>query len=447
VIRLFSVALAFALSVSAAWSAAWAVDVKRVVSPGGIEAWLVQDHSVPLLSIDFAFRAGAARDPADKPGLSRLASSVIDEAAGPYPHLEFTERMQSLGVGLSFAAGMDTIGGTFRALTANRDASVEMFRLALTQPRFDQADVERVRRQILSAIAREAEEPNGIASRVWNRAAFPDHPYGRGSRGTADSITALTAAELKAWTAERLTRATLVVGASGDISPEALGALLDRAFGELPKGEKPSPLPVVVPAAPGAMMVIEKNTPQSVVLFGHQGLRHDDPDIFAAELVNYALGGGGFTARLTEELREKRGLVYGVGSGLSIFDRAGLILGRFAIKNSQVVEGLDLTRKIWADMAENGPSPEELANAKTYMNGSFPLRLDSTAAVAGYLLTLQLDGRPIDYIDRRPDLFNAVTLEDAKRVARRLLDPQQLTVVIVGKPEAVTPTREPPPGG
>lgn len=438
-----ALAIAFALSISAAW----AVDVKRVVSPGGIEAWLVEDHSVPLVSIDFSFRSGAARDPADKTGLSRLAASVIDEAAGPYAHLEFAERLQDLGVGLSFAAGLDTIGGTFRALTVNRDASVELLRMVLTQPRFDQGDVDRVRRQILSALAREAEEPNAIAGRAWNRAAFPDHPYGRGSRGTPASISALTPAELKAWTIERLTRATLVVGVAGDITPDALGKLLDRAFGDLPKGEKLAPLPIAVPAAPGELMMVEKTIPQSVVLFGHQAIRQDDPDLFAADLVNYVLGGGGFTSRLTDELREKRGLVYGVRSSLSLYDRAGLILGGFSIQNGKVVEGLDLVRKIWTEMAENGPTADELANAKTYVNGSFPLRLDSTSAVAGYLLALQLDGRPIDYIDRRAGLFNAVTLEDAKRVAGRLLDPKQLTIVVVGKPEGLTPTREPPPGG
>lgn len=441
--RLFAFALAFALSISAAW----AVDVKRVVSPGGIEAWLVEDHSVPLVSIDFAFRSGAARDPADKIGLSRLATSVMDEAAGPYAHLQFTERLQDLGVGLSFAAGLDTIGGTFRALTVNRDASVELLRLALTQPRFDPEDVDRVRRQILSALQREAEEPNAIAGRAWNRAAFTDHPYARGSRGTVASVTALTPADLKAWTTERLTRATLVVGAAGDITPEALGKLVDRAFGDLPKGEKLQPLPIAVPAAPGELMVVQKNIPQSVVLFGHQAIRQDDPDLFAAELVNYVLGGGGFTSRLTEELREKRGLVYGVRSGLSIYERAGLILGGYSIQNGKIVESLEVIRKLWTEMAENGPTAEELANAKTYVNGSFPLRLDSTSAVAGYLLALQLDGRPIDYIDRRAGLFNAVTLEDAKRVARRLLDPKQLTIVVVGKPEGLTPTREPPPGG
>jgi zinc protease len=441
--RILALALAFALSVSAAW----AVDVKRVVSPGGIEAWLVQDHSVPLVSVDFAFRAGAARDPADKIGLSRLAAGALDEAAGPYAHLQFAERLQDLGVSLSFAAGLDTIGGTFRALTVNRDASVEMLRLALTEPRYDPDDVERVRRQILAAIARETEEPNGIAARAWNRAAFVDHPYARGSRGTAASVAALAPADLKAWKAERLTRANLVVGVAGDITPEALSKLLDRAFGDLPKGDKLAPLPIAAPAAPGELMVAQRNIPQSVVLFGHRAIRQDDPDIFAAELVNYVLGGGGFTSRLTEELREKRGLVYGVRSGLSIYDRAELILGGFSIQNSKIVEGLDLLRKIWTEMAENGPTAEELANAKTYVNGSFPLRLDSTSAVAGYLLALQLDDRPIDYIDRRAGFFNAVTLEDAKRVARRLLDPKQLTIVVVGKPEGLTPTREPPPGG
>lgn len=426
---------------------AGAVDVKRVVSPGGIEAWLVEDHSVPLLSVDFAFRNGASRDPADKVGLSRLATSVIDEAAGPYAHVAFTEKLQDLGASISFAAGLDTIGGNFRALTMNRDASVDLLRLTLTQPRFDPEDLDRVRRQIVTSLAREAEEPNAIAGRAWNRAAFPDHPYGRGSRGTPASIGALTAEDLKAWAAERLTRATLVVGAAGDITPDALGKLLDQAFGGLPNGAAPSALPLTAPATAGELMIVDKNIPQSVVLFGHGGLRQDDPDLFSAELVNYSLGGGGFTSRLTEELREKRGLVYGVGSYLSIYERAGLLLGGFSIQNSKVDEALALVKQVWGEMAEKGPTAEELANAKTYVNGSFPLRLDSTAAVARYLLGLQLDGKPIDFIDRRPALYNAVTLEDARRVAKRLLDPAKITTVIVGKPEGLTATRAPPPGG
>jgi zinc protease len=424
--------------------AANAVDVKRVISPGGIEAWLVQDHSVPLVSMDFSFAAGAARDPADKLGLSRLATGVIDEAAGSLKHLAFTERLQDLGVGLSFSAGLDRIGGSFRALTVNREASVEMLRLVLTEPRFDSEDVERVRRQVLTALAREAEEPNGIAARIWNRAAFPDHPYGRGSRGSPESLSALTVADLKEWRAERLFRAGLLIGVAGDITPDALGKLLDQAFGGLPKGVPPPALPLAVPASPGQVMLVDKNLPQSVMLFGHGGLPLDDADEFAAEIVNYILGGGGFTSRLTEEVREKRGLVYGVRSSLSQYDQASLILGGLSTQNAKAAEALGLVRKIWTEMAENGPTAEELANAKTFINGSFPLRLDSTAAVAGYLLGLQRDSRPIDYIDRRASFFNAVTLDDAKRVARRLLDPAQMTVVVVGKPEGIAATRAAP---
>ncbi len=423
---------------------AGAVDVKRVVSPGGVVAWLVEDHSVPLVSIDFSFRAGAARDPADKVGLSRLASAVIDEAAGPYAHNEFTERLQDLGVGFTLSEGLDSIGGTFRALTANRDASVEMLRLILTEPRFDADDLERVRRQILTALAREAEEPNGIAARAWNRVNFVDHPYGRGSRGTPASIAGLTAKDLKAWVAERLIRATLVIGVAGDITPSALGVLLDRTFGALPMGVKPEPLPLATPAAPGQLMVIEKNLPQSVVVFGHVGLPRDDPDQYAAEIVNYILGGGGFTSRLTDEVREKRGLVYGVRSSLFDYDRAGLVYGGLSTQNGKIAEALDLVKSIWRDLGENGPTAEELANAKTYINGSFPLRLDSTAAVARYLLGMQIYGFPLDYIDRRAAYYSAVTLEDAKRVARRLLDVDKLTVVVVGKPEGLKPTIEKP---
>lgn len=442
--RRWLAALVLLLAAVPAAPAAAAVDLQRVISPGGIEAWLIEDRSIPLLSVALGFRGGAALDPAGREGLADMATSLLDEGAGGLDSEAFQKRLADLAVDLSFETGLDTVRASMRTITDRRDAAFDLLRLALAEPRFDPEPVERIRGQLLARLARQAVQPGEIADRVWWRTVFPDHPYGRDPSGTPASLAAITAADLRQWAKDRLARDNLVIGVVGDIGAAELAPLLDATFGALPARAAPSTLPAAAVHGSGEVIVIERAVPQSVVVLGEAALRRDDPDYYAANLVNYILGGGGFASRLTREVREERGLAYSVSSELITLDHAGLLQADVATENARVAESIEVIRREWRRMAEEGPTAAELANAKTYLTGSFPLRLASTGSAARVLVAIQLDNLGFDYLSRREALINAVTLEDARRVAGRLFDPARLTVVVVGSPVGVAPTRPPP---
>ena len=423
-----------------------AVEVQRVISPGGIEAWLVEDHSNPILSLELAFGGGGALDPPGREGLANMVSGLLDEGAGELDSQAFQARLADLSIRLSFDAGLDHFTGTLRTLTENRAAAGELLGLALSAPRFDAEPVERIRGQILAGLRRASEDADVIASRALRELFFPGHPYGRPVNGTADSVARLTAEDFHRFAAERLARDTLKIGVVGDITADQLAAFLDRTFLGLPARAAPGQLAATTPAGAGETVVIEKDVPQSVVSFGHAGIDRQDPDFYTAYVVNYLLGGGGFSARLYKEVREERGLAYSVYAYLSDLEYASMVIGGVATANARVAESLAVIRAEWARMAESGPSAEELRHAKTYLTGSYPLRQTSTGRIAGMLLGIQLNDLGIDYINRRNGFIEAVTLDDARRVARRLYDAAALTVVVVGRPEGVEPTRAAPGG-
>lgn len=418
---------------------AQAIEIQRVVSPAGIEAWLVEDHKNPIITLSASFAGGASEDPEGKEGLAVLTASLLDEGAGPYDSDTFRRKLEDMVIGLGFNAGRDSFGASLRTLTENSDEAFDLLRLAMTEPRFDREPVERIRAQIVAGLKRSENRPQTIAGRVWWRAAFPDHPYGRPSGGTAESVKQITPADMQAFAGRVLTRQKLKIGVVGDITPDRLSMLLDRTFAVLPGSDSAKPPAPTKLAAVGETFVVQSPVPQSVVVFGHRGISRDDPDRFAASILMEIMAGG-FGSRLTEEIREKRGLTYGIQAYTLPLENAQLVMGGVSTRNDKVAETVGLVREIWAGMAQNGPTEQEVRDAKTYINGSFPMRLTSSRPIAGLLVSLQRNGRPIDYLDHREERINAVTMADLKRVATRLFLPDELTFAIVGQPKGVSAT-------
>ncbi len=416
---------------------AHAMKIQAVKSPGGIEAWLVQEHAVPLMALRFVFEGGSAQNPAGKEGLANFLTAMMDEGAGELDSHKFQERMEELAFRMSFEDTRDGLYGSFETLTTNREPSIEMLRLALNQPRFDADAVERVRKQLLSGLAFAAKNPNRVAGKAWSAQAFPGHPYGLPSDGTPESIARIGSDDLEGFRKRNFARDNLKVVAVGDINAEQLGALLDRVFGDLPAKAELTPVPATTPEAKERVQVIPMDVPQSVVQFGAPGIPREDDDFMAAFVLNQILGGGGFASRLTEEVREKRGLAYSVYSYLQPYRRTAVFAGGVATKNEEVGRSLDVIRAELRRMAEEGPTQEELKNAKDYLTGSFALRFDTNAKIASQLLGFLFEGYGIDYIDTRNALVNAVTLDDVKRVSARLLKADELIVTIVGKPQGL----------
>lgn len=429
-------ALATLALAAALWAAApaRATEIQALTSPGGVAAWLVSEPSIPMISLELAFRGGSALDPEGKEGLAHMVSGLLDEGAGEMDGLTFQRRLEELAIGLSFSASFDTFRVTLKTLSKNRDEAFRLLGLALARPRFEETAVERIRQQIRTGLIRSLEDPDTIANRRWFAEAFPDHPYGRPSGGTLESIGAITGDDLGAFAAGRLARDNMVVGAVGDIDGAELGRLLDLALSGLPAASKPYRIAEIRPAAGDGVIVVKKDIPQSVVVFGRAGIKRDDPDYYAAYVMNYVLGGGGFSSRLTEEVREKRGLAYSVYSYLYPLDHAGLMLGGVATANARVAESVRIIRAELERLRRDGITERELADAKTYLNGSFPLRLSSNRRIANILVAIQLEDLGIDYLERRADLINAVSLLDVARVTARLIEPRDLIVVVVGDP-------------
>lgn len=443
-LRLLLGPLALLILLAAPALPARAVEVQRVVSPGGIEAWLVEDDSNPMLSLELAFRGGAAADPAGKEGLSRFVAYLLDEGAGELDSETFQQALADASVRLSFDAGRDTFQASLATLTRNRDEAFRLLELALTEPRFDEEPVSRLRAQLKTRLARQAQDPGAIASRQLWAAMFPAHPYGRPTDGTPESLDAIETADLRRFVTERLSRDQLVIGVAGDIDAATLGPLLDRTFGDLPDSGNIQPVETAEASDAGGLIVVERDQPQSTVAFAQPGIARDDPDYYAAYAVNYVLGGGGFASRLYEEVREERGLAYSVSAYLLPLDNAALLAGGLGTQSARVAESLEVLEQEWQRMAEQGPTAEELEDAKTYLTGSFPLRLSSTAGIASVLVSMQLEDLGIDYLDRRNDYIESVTPEQARRVAAELYATDALTIVVVGQPTGVEATRPAP---
>jgi zinc protease len=422
-------------------STAQATKIERVVSPGGIEAWLVREPSVPLIAMEFAFRGGANEEPADKAGIANMASALLDEGAGDLDSRAFQKRLDDNAVEMSFRATRDDFRGTLRVLTERKEQGFDLLRLALNAPRFDAEAVERIRAQIVTGLKRESTNPNEIASRLWWSTAFPNHPYGHPVRGTLESVAAINAADLHAFAKRVFARDRLKVAVVGDIDGATLGGILDRVFGALPASSPRFAVPPAKIEALGRQVFVDLDVPQTVLTFGGVGIPRKDPDFFAGYLLNHILGGGSFTSRLYQEVREKRGLAYSVYSYMLPLDGAALLMGGTATRADRAEETVSIILAEIKRLAAEGPTADELAKAKAYQQNSYALNFDTSAKIAGQLVQIQLDDLGIDYIDRRSALIEAVTLDDVRRAAGRVLQGGVLFAV-VGRPAATLTKKE-----
>lgn len=413
-----------------------ALTIEKVTSPSGIEAWLVEDHKNPIIAADFSFAAGGATDPQGKEGLASMVAGLLDEGAGDLDAQAFQGRLEDLAVGMTFSADSDNFGGRLKTLTDNRDEAFKLLHLALTKPRFDADAVARVRGQMQVALSQEEQDPQALAGRAFSAAIFPNHPYGRSN--TEGSIKAIADGDLKGWVAGHLSRDRLVVSVVGDITPAQLSALLDQTFDGLPAKAALAPIAEAQVPAKGSLKIIRRQVPQSVVNFGEAGVKRDDPDWYAAYVMNYILGGGSFSSHLMTEVRVKRGLAYGAYTGLEPYRHGAVVAGDVATRNDKVADSLKVVKEELRKMGSADVAAPELASAKTYLNGAFPLQMDSTTAIAALLSVIQRDHLGIDYFDRRAGLIGKVSAADVRRVGAKLLDPDKLTVVIVGDPKGMT---------
>jgi len=438
-------AAAFAFVAIAGSGAQAAAKIQRVVSPGGIVAWLVQDSAVPLVALQFSFKGGSAQDPADKPGTASFMSDMMDEGAGDLDTGAYHERLERRAIEMNFSVSRDYVYGSLKMLRDNRDEAFDLLRLALTSPRFDADPLERVRGQTLSLLRRQSVTPGSIASRKFWEIGFAGHPYAHPANGTLESIPTIQAADLRAYHDKIFARDGLTVGVVGDIDAASLATLLDKTFGALPaKGER-TPVPDVSLNTSAKNVFVPLDVPQTNIIFGGPGLKRSDPDFMATYIVNHVIGGGSLSSKLYHEVREKRGLVYSVSENLWWLDKTGIFFGSTATRANKAIETADVIAAELKRIADNGLTQVELDTAKSYLKGSQALALDSSTKYASVLVQYQNDGLPIDYLDKRASIIDAVTLDDTRRMAKKIWS-QNLLTVSVGRPpaEAANPPKSEP---
>ena len=418
------------------------MNIQEVTSPGGIKAWLVESHVNPLIAIRFAFFGGASQDAPEKDGQAYFVTSMMDEGAGDLDATAFQERVQSLAMRMDFDASRDVMLGSIQTLSKNKDEVFDLARLAMAEPRFEESALARVKAQILAGLKYDENDPSTVASLAWHRLAFKDHPYGRPVKGTEKSVAAMTTDDLHDYVRGVFARDKLVVSVVGDITPEELGPALDTLFGDLPQKSDLREIVEAKPPLGPAREVIKMDVPQSVAQFGFRGIPRGDDDFIPAYILNYIIGGGGFSSRLMEEVREKRGLAYSVHSNLYPYRHGAVFVGNVATKNEAVGQSLQVIKSELEAISEEGLTEDQLNAAKAYLTGAYALRFESSSGIASQLLWIQIEDLGIDYIAKRNALIEAVTLEDVKRIAKRLLAPDQLITTIVGRP-----TEEPVPAG
>jgi zinc protease len=432
----FILALGLSIATLVATPSHAAAKIQHLISPGGIEAWFVQDATVPLIAMEYAFGGGATQDPADKPGVGNMVASLIDEGSGDLDSKTFHERLDRRAIELSFTSTRDAFRGSLRMLKDTRDEAFDLLRMALTSPHFDAADVERIRAQIMSGLRRDTTNPSALAGRKFLEIAFGDHPYGRQAGGTLESVPKIDVADMKDYFRRVLAKDTLKIAVVGDVDPATLGALLDKTFGGLPAKASLTPIADVEAARPPQRAFIPLDVPQTVVTFGGPGIMRHDPNFMAGYVVNHILGGGGLSSRLYHEVREKRGLAYSVYESLLWMDHSAVFVGNTGTRADRAGESVDAIEKEVRRMAEDGPTQQELDEAKSYLKGSQMLALDTSSKLASAMLQYQMDKLPIDYIEKRNAIVDAVTLDDTRNAARRLWGQGLLTVIVGRAPQA-----------
>jgi len=408
--------------------------IQTVRSPSGVEAWLIEDYTVPLIALEIAMEGGSSQDHTNKAGTATMLAGLLDEGAGPYDSAAFHERLDDFAIELSFSASRDLITGHLRTLARHRDEAFDMLRLALNEARLDAEPIDRVRAQLTASLLQEANDPDALANRAWFATAFVGHPYARPTKGTRDTLAAITRDDLVAYRANIIARDRLKIAVVGAIDAATLASALETIFGALPEKAVLATIPVAIPSAVGTRHIIDLDVPQSSIRFGAAGIAQSDPDFVTASVVNHILGGGVFSSRLFREVREKRGLAYSVSSQLAPLDHGPLHMGGTSTKNERAAESLAIIEAEIASLAKDGPNDEELDIAKKYLIGSYPLRFDTSTKLANQLVHMQVENLGRDYMDRRNGLVAAITRPEAARVAKKLYGEGKLFVTVAGRP-------------
>ncbi len=370
-----------------------------------------------------------------KQGLAQLLSNTLDEGAGDVTAKDYQAALRDHAIDLSFRSSRDNFSGNLRTLVRHKAEAFKLMKLAVTAPRFDAEAVERMRGANLSRIKSYLGEAEWIASRLLYDRIYAGHPYALNSGGTLATMQALSADDLRAEWKRIATRDKLVVGITGDLTKDEAVKIIDETFGALPAKTSVLPLQKSVMPKAGKPVFYAKDMPQTILSMAWDGIGVHDADYYAAVVMDYIFGGGGFSSRLMAEIREKRGFAYSIHSSLIPMQHSAVFVGKLATRNEKAQETISVLKQTLKNFSENGVSETELEGAKRFIVGSFAVNMDSNSSIVNFLTVMQLYNLGIDYMDKRNNLINSVSVKQVGEMAKRLVQLDKLQIVMIGNPK------------
>lgn len=413
---------------------AWAgLNIQHWTTSQGARVYFVENHDLPMLDISADFAAGSARDTRERSGLASLTPHVMTLGAGAYSEKDISERMADVGAVLSGRFDADRAGFVLRTLSgeAERDKALDVLAAVLSAPRFEPEVVAREKARVIAALEEAATKPETIGEKAFSAAIYGQHPYALPEGGEPETVARLTRDDMLVFYKAHYRAKAMSLAIMGDISRREAERVAERLASGLPAGEAPPPIPAVAAGA-GSERVISHPASQSHLFMGLPGMTREDPDYFPLYVGNYVLGGGGFDSRLMQEVRQKKGLAYSVYSYFMPMQAAGPFQIGLQTRRGTTDEALRTTREVLARFLREGPSEEELAQAKNNLVGGFPLRLDSNKKILEYLAVIGFYRLPLDWLDTYTARVEAVSRDDILRAFRARVRPESLSTVVVG---------------
>ncbi len=407
--------------------------IEHWTTSNGLRVYYVAAPQLPMLDIRLTFAADGAHD-GDKPGLAMLTSSSLNDGAGGMSADELAEKFDSVGASYGGGAARDMAWVTLRTLTLEDEmkTALETWLTVLGKPDFPEKEFKNAQKLTLVGLQAEKQSPGSLGEKAFMQALYGDHPYASPENGTEESINAMTADDLRAFYKQYFVARNGVLALVGAVEREQAEALAEKIAAVLNEGEKAPPLPEVQPLTEAKTIHIPYPSEQAHITIGQPGAKRGDPDYFSLYLGNHILGGGGFTSRLTKEIRTKRGLSYSVYSYFALMEQSGPFQMGLQTKLSQVDESIGVVRDTLQTFRDEGPSGNELGASQKNITGGFPLRTASNSSIVSYLSMIGFYDMPLDYLDTFTAKVDALTHEQIVDAFKRRLDPEKMLTVIVG---------------
>jgi zinc protease len=411
---------------------------KRIVLKNGMVLLLAEKHEIPMVTMSMAIKAGSVAEPSEKPGLASLTASLLTQGTMKRTANQISREIDFIGGSLSVSGGDDFASASLRVLKKDLRTGLDLLADVLLHPAFDQKEIDRKIKEMLASIQRQKEEPDVIAGEAFTKAVFGSHPYGRTNDDVAAYLPKLVRQDVVDFYSRRYGPNDAIIAVVGDVAEKEIVPLLNEYFKGWKPAEKASP-PHGTPPAISAVVVkkLDKKITQANIAMGHLGINRENPDFYAVMIMNYILGGGGFSSRLMDNIRDNRGLAYDVHSSFSAQKEPGSFRVWVQTKNESANQAIEEIFKELNRIRTEPVAEKELADAKAYLTGSFPLRMDTSSKIAGMMTSVEIYNLGLDYPQKYPKLINAVTREDILRVAKKYLDPDKIVVVVLGDQEKI----------